>query len=78
MYFNKATDNIGFTSDRCAIKFEKNHIEKIIIQNVLPAKGGGYAELIVKCKEAYPEVIFDAHVNAFDEYVEAIKNLIGI
>lgn len=78
MYFNRATDHIGFTSDRYAIEFEKTHIEKIIIQNVLPAKGGGYAELIVKCKEAYPEVIFETQVNAFDEYVETIENLIGI
>lgn len=68
----------GFTGDQSAIEYVISEIAYITIQNVLPAKGGGYAELIVQPKSGYPENIYYAELNSLDSYAEEIQALLGI
>lgn len=79
VYLNKETNKFGFTSDQYAIEYDCAEIEMIIIQNVLPAKGSGYTELLIKpFGQDYNTTIFYANQNELDEYAQAIENLLGI
>jgi hypothetical protein len=79
VYFNNETNRFGFTSDQYAIEYTSTEVEQIIIQNVLPAKGGGYAELSIKLfGQDYGTTIFYANQNELDEYAQLIENLLGI
>lgn len=79
LYFNKQTNRFGFTSDQYAIEYAIKEVEQIIIQNVLPAKGGGYAQLSVKTKKNnYPVGIFYADQNQLDPYRDSIEKMLGI
>ncbi|MCA5005084.1 hypothetical protein [Sphingobacterium bovistauri] len=79
LYFNKETNRFGFTSDQYAIEFACSEVEQISIQNVLPAKGGGYAELSIKpFGQDYSTTNFYANQNELDEYAEPIEKLLNI
>lgn len=65
----------GFTGDQYAIEYELNNVDGITIQNVLPAKGGGYVELSVQPKLGYSESIYYGELNSLDEYAVCLKSL---
>lgn len=79
VYLNKQTNRFGFTSDQYAIEYASAEVEQIIIQNVLPAKGGDYAELSVKLLgQDYSTTIFYSNQNELDEYAKSIEDLLTI
>lgn len=74
-----ADDNtFGFTGDQYAILFDREDVHKIIIQNVLPAKGGGYVELSVWLKSENLITIYYGEQGALDEYVQPLQELLGV
>ena len=75
LWYDKVNKRIGFTDEKYAIVYNIKDIRNIVIQNVLPAKGGGYAELIIDIKEGYPESIYYAELNSLDQYASQIEQL---
>lgn len=71
-------DTFGFTGDQFAIKFHKNEIENIVVQNVLPAKGEGYVEIFVRLKTKKNMAIYYGDQNSFDKYIEPLEKLLQI
>jgi len=67
-----------FTGDQYAIQFNRTDISQIIVQNVLPAKGGGYVEFFVRLKSDDLVVIYYGEQNALDAYVQPLQELLGI
>ncbi len=68
----------GFTGDQYAIQFNRTDISQIIVQNVLPAKGGGYVEFFVRLKSDDLVAIYYGEQNALDAYVQPLQELLGI
>ncbi|WP_164108526.1 MULTISPECIES: hypothetical protein [Sphingobacterium] len=74
-----ADDNtFGFTGDQYAIQFNRKDVHQLIIQNVLPAKGGGYVELSVKLKSNGYITIYYGEQHALDTYVQQLQEFLGI
>jgi hypothetical protein len=68
----------GFTGDQYAIQFNRTDVSQIIVQNVLPAKGGGYVEFFVRLKSDDLVTIYYGEQNALDAYVQPLQELLGI
>lgn len=68
----------GFTGDQYAIQFNCADVSQIIVQNVLPAKGGGYVEFFVQLKSDDLVAIYYGEQNALDDYVQPLQKLLGI
>lgn len=69
---------IGFGSGKYAQVFDEQEIKKNKIANVLPAKGGGYAELHLKLTgREFSSLIYTADCYGFDEYAEEIAGITG-
>lgn len=77
-YWDKKTDRIGFSDARFAIEFNRKDVYAVIIYNVLPAKGGGYAQLSVEYAGQYPTCVFYGELYSFDAYVDKMKNVLGV
>lgn len=74
-----ADDNtFGFTGDQYAIQFDRKDVSQIIVQNVLPAKGGGYVELFVRLTSNDLVTIYYGEQQSLDAYVQPLQNLLGI
>jgi len=74
-----ANDNtFGFSGDEYAIQFNHEDVGQIIVQNVLPAKGGGYVELFVRLKSDDLVTIYYGEQNVLDDYVQPLQELLGI
>jgi hypothetical protein len=71
-------DTFGFTGDQYAIQFNRNDVSQIIVQNVLPAKGGGYVEFFVRLKSDNLVTIYYGEQHALDAYVHPLQELLGI
>jgi len=69
---------IGFANGRFAKIYEADKIEKIYIQNTLPARGAGRADLEILLQgEEHRRSIFSAFCRGFDDYAEKIETLTG-
>lgn len=77
-YYNEQTNRIGFSNENFSIEFDRKEVTSIIIQNVLPAKGGGYATLDVMCVDDNRCYIFFANLYAFDTYAKQIQKTLGV
>lgn len=77
-YYNEQTNRIGFSNENFSIEFDRKEVASIIIQNVLPAKGGGYATLDVMCVDDNRCYIFFADLYAFDNYAKQIQKTLGV
>lgn len=77
-WFDKTNKEIGFTHDQLMISYPLSDIEKVVIQNVLPAKGGGYSVLMVGLKNQKTQTIYYSELYAFDEYIEKLKLNFGV
>ncbi|MDR2283348.1 MAG: hypothetical protein LBE37_09075 [Sphingobacterium sp.] len=74
-----ADDNtFGFTGDQHAILFDHEDVSQIIVQNVLPAKGGGYVELFVRLKSEDLVTIYYGEQQVLDRYVQPLQELLEI
>ena len=73
-WLDKFNNELGFTHDQFAVIYSLKSIDKIIIQNVLPAKGGGYSELIVLLHNKQFEVVYYSNLYAFDPFIDTLKN----
>jgi hypothetical protein len=78
LWIDKEKTKFGFTGDQYSIVFDKKEIESIIIQNVLPAKGGGYVELLVKPKSGYLISIYYGNQNELDKYADRMEKFLNI
>lgn len=67
---------IGFAQGGFSQVFDQKEVKAFQIQNILPAKGGGYADFYVLLKnEKYRYLLLRANCNGFDEYAAVIKNI---
>lgn len=74
-----ANDNtFGFSGDQYAIQFNRDEVSQIIVQNVLPAKGGGYVEFFVRLKSDDLVTIYYGQQHALDAYVQPLQELLSI
>ena len=76
IWVDRKNRKIGFADDNYCQVFEMDEIESLVIQNILPAKGGGSAYLgilLIDRKESY--AILTGAQNEFDEYKDRISNL---
>lgn len=71
-------DTLGFTGEEFAITFNRNELSQLVVQNVLPAKGGGYVELFVRLKSDDLIRIYYGDQNALDAYVQPLEELLNI
>lgn len=78
LWLDVANQKFGFTGDQYAIEYQLKDVDYITIQNVLPAKGGGYVELSVQPKSGYSESIYYGDLNSLDEYAVQMEQLLGI
>lgn len=78
VWIDPLSKSFGFTGDQFSINFHVDEVENICIQNVLPAKGGGYAELSVLLQSSERINIYYAEQNAVDTYASALQHLLGI
>lgn len=77
-WYDEDNHRIGFTDEKYSIVFQLDEIDSIINQNVLPAKGNGYAILSVKPKNGYPKTIYYADQDFFNSYTSQIESLTKI
>jgi len=69
---------IGFAGKDLSVVYEIKTIRQILIQNTLPAKGGGYSELKLSLKNnRYYKTLMMADCYTFDNCAKAIEELIG-
>ncbi|MHC5202145.1 hypothetical protein [Myroides sp. LJL119] len=73
IWLDKQQQTLGFRSKELAIVYNLADINRIIIQNVLPAKGAGYSYLVVEFIHEKQQVIFYAEQNGFDSYIKQIE-----
>ena len=74
IWYDKANNRFGFTNHKYSIVYQVKDVEHIIIQNVLPAKGAGYAVLSIQPTNGFPQTIYYAEQNYFDPYIEQMKS----
>ncbi|MBQ0117701.1 MAG: hypothetical protein KBS98_07300 [Flavobacterium sp.] len=68
----------GCTTVDLTMVYSIREVQHILIQNVLPAKGGGYVEFIVIPKTGYQETIYYGNQDALDAVGVKIEKLLGI
>lgn len=69
---------IGFSGHNSAHIFDEKEIKSISIRNVLPAKGGGWADLVLHlAKQQYNYTVFSGACRSFDQYAAEIAKLTG-
>src|SRR5699024_9404655 len=68
---------IGFASGRFAKVFDARKIEEITIQNTLPAKGAGRADLEVILQGKKQHAVFSGSCHDFDADAEKMEEVTG-
>lgn len=74
IWLDKKNNKMGFASSKFCQLFDIDEVRNFSIQNVLPAKGGGYSELAFALKSGREVSIFTADQNYFDEYKNELKS----
>lgn len=78
IWIDKKNKKIGFAGKDLSVLYEIKAIQQIAVQNIMPAKGGGYSELKLSLrKNHYYKTVMRADCYAFDNYVKAIEQRIG-
>lgn len=71
-------DKIGFTSADVSLIFPKNIVEKLVIDNAVPAKGGGYAFLkAVLANGQEQNIFFSENTYEFDKKIKELTDVTG-
>ncbi|WP_353101657.1 hypothetical protein [Myroides odoratus] len=73
IWLDQATNKIGFVGLETALILDLDKIENFTFQNVLPAKGAGYADLIVHFKTKDYLYIFTADTYFFDQFAHPLE-----
>lgn len=68
-------NNIGFTDGLQSVVFSIDEVECIYIQNVLPAKGGGYLELGIKTISGESIGIYYGELGSLEKDIEKIETV---
>jgi hypothetical protein len=78
IWVDNVNGKIGFSSGRYSRVYGKDEILSFTIQNWLPAKGGGMADLNIRSvHEEYAASVFSAPCNFFDAYADRIRSMTG-
>lgn len=76
IWMDRSNGKIGFADNKQALLYDFHALERIAIQNTLPAKGAGYSELKVGIKgTAHYQTVFRGGCYCFDDYAPAFKQL---
>jgi len=78
IWIDRKNKKIGFAGKALSVIYEIEAIQQIAVQNILPAKGGGYSELKLSLKKnRYYKTVMMANCYVFDNDVKAIEQLTG-
>lgn len=79
IWIDNSNKLIGFSTREYSVIFNQEDIKEILLQNILPAKGGGGSYIFINTHEsAYlinVSIIGDLYL--FDKYVDDLKKIIG-
>lgn len=75
-WIDHKNNSIGFSDTEFSCVFNLDAVVSFEIQNVLPAKGGGYSYFMVHLQNGRA-TIFNADCHFFNSYVEDIEKLTG-
>lgn len=75
IWLDQATNKIGFVGLETALIIDLDKIENFTFQNVLPAKGAGYADLIVHFKTKEYLYVFTADTYFFDQFARQLEQI---
>lgn len=73
IWLDQVTNKIGFVGLETALILDLDKIDNFTFQNVLPAKGAGYADLIVHFKTKDYLYIFTADTYFFDQFAHPLE-----
>ena len=77
IWIDSKNDKIGFADKKHYQVFKRSDITGLIIQNILPAKGGGGGYLNLSIKGKNYSTILTGKCFVFDKYADLISKLIG-
>lgn len=76
VWLDKSNKKVGFVGTDTALILDLDTIENFVFQNVLPAKGGGYADLVVYFKTGDYLYVFSADdTYFFDSFAEQLEQM---
>lgn len=75
IWLDQATNKIGFVGLETALILDLDKIKNFTFQNVLPAKGAGYADLIVHFKTKEYLYVFTADTYFFDQFARQLEQM---
>ena len=73
IWLDKKNSKIGFSGEGVALIYNTSEIEKVVVQNVLPAKGGGYSYLELLLINDQKVTVYYAEQNDFDDIVDVLE-----
>ncbi|WP_233266125.1 hypothetical protein [Myroides fluvii] len=75
IWLDQVNHKIGFVGRDTALILDLDQLDYFTFQNVLPAKGAGYADCIVHFKQGDYRTIFMADTHFFDSFAKPLEQL---
>ena len=78
VWLDRKNNKIGFSGEEVALIYDKDEIQSLVIQNVMPARGEGYSSVSLLLKSGQDVRLFYGNENEFDAYAEVLQAKIGL
>lgn len=78
IWLDKKNGILGFSGEEYALIYPFLEVDYLVIQNILPAKGGGYSELRMVLKNGDSNLIYYGNQNEFDDYAETLLSVFDL
>lgn len=78
IWLDKSKQLMGFSGKKYAIIFPEKCISKLIISNLIPAKGAGGAWLGIQLTSGENHTIYMSEYSDFDAYVDILSETLGV